>query len=90
MRQLVWMTEGRDRFAWSVASSLMALMANCHRESKGKKFSPTDFNPTLTKAEKNRDALLITDDNVELMRDEFKRAVSPEVKLTKMEETDNE
>jgi len=73
LRQLVWMTEGRDRFAWSVASSLMALVANCHKDSKGKMFSPADFNPTLTKAERNRDALLITDDNVELIRDEFKQ-----------------
>jgi len=67
------MTEGRDRFIWSVASSLMALTANCHRDSKGKTFAPDDFNPTLTKAERDRDALLITDDNVELMRDEFRR-----------------
>ena len=79
------MTEGRDRFAWSVASSLMALIANCHRD-KGKTFSPCDFNPTLSKAERNSDALLITDDNVELMRDEFKRAISNEVTLTKMED----
>ena len=83
------MTEGRDRFIWSVAASLMSLVANCHRDSKGKTFSPNDFNPTLSKAERNRDALLITDDNVELMRDEFKRAISPEIKLTKIEETDN-
>ena len=82
------MTEGRDRFAWSVASSLMALMANCHRDSKGKALSPNDFNPTLTKAERNRDALLITDDNVELMRDEFKKAIAGDVKLIKMEDDD--
>ena len=69
---------------------MMALMANCHKGSKGKNFAPNDFNPTLTKAEKNRDALLITDENVELMRDEFKRAISPEVKLVKMEETEDE
>ena len=72
------MTEGRDRFVWSVASSLMALTANCHRDSKGKTFAPDDFNPTLTKAERDRDAILITDDNVELMRDEFRRFQSVE------------
>ena len=82
------MTEGRDRFVWSVASSLMALMANCHRDSKGKTFAPNDFNPTLTKEERNRDALLITDENVELMRDEFKRSISGNVKLTPVEEKD--
>ena len=85
------MTEGRDRFTWSVFSSMMALIANCHKDSKGKTFSPGDFNPTFTKTERNRDAILITDDNVELMRDEFKRAIlSPDdVKLTKIEETKN-
>ena len=66
----------------------MALMANCHRDSKGKTFAPADFNPTLTKAERNRDALLITDENVELMRDEFKRSISGNVKLTPVEERD--
>jgi len=82
------MTEGRDRFAWSITSSLMALVANCHRD-KGKTFSPSDFNPTLSKAERNRDAILITDENAELMRDEFKRfATSGDVKLTPIEDTD--
>ena len=80
------MTEGRDRFAWSVASSLMALMANCHKDSKGKTFTPADFNPTLTKTERNRDALLITDDNVELMRDEFKRLQTSGVRLQEISE----
>ena len=80
------MTEGRDRYVWSVCSSLMALIANCHKDSKSKTFGPDDFNPTLTKAEKNRDAILITDENAELMRDEFKRMTSGDVKLTKIEE----
>jgi hypothetical protein len=74
LRQLIWMTEGRDRFVWSALSSMMALIANCHRDSKGKIFSSADFNPMLTKQEQNHDALLITDENVELMRDEFVRA----------------
>ncbi len=66
------MTEGRDRFAWSVASSVMALIANCHKD-KGKALTPDDFNPTLTKEERQRDAIEITDENVEIMRDEFKK-----------------
>jgi len=90
LRQLLWMTEGRDRYVWSVCSSLMALIANCHKDSKSKTFGPDDFNPTLTKAEKNRDALLITDENAELMRDEFQRAMSPEIKLTKIEENESD
>ncbi len=76
------MTEGRDRFAWSVASSLMALVANCHKGSKGRALTATDFNPTLTKEERLRDAILITDENVELMRDEFKQAMGGRITLT--------
>lgn len=68
------MSEGRDRFAWSLASSLMALIANCHRDSKQKALEPSDFNPTLTKEEKKRNILVITDENVEIMREEFKGA----------------
>jgi len=67
------MIDGRDRHLWSVASVLMALIANCHRDAKGRRLEPDDFNPTLTRQERRRNAILITDDNVELMRDEFKK-----------------
>jgi hypothetical protein len=67
------MAEGRDRYVWSVTSALMALIANCHRNSKGRTLGPDDFNPTLTRQERRKNAILITDDNVEIMRDEFKK-----------------
>ena len=73
LRQLVWMTEGRDRHIWSVASALMSLIANCHKDAKSKTFVPDDFNPTLSKEERRSAALLITDDNVEIMRCEFQK-----------------
>ncbi len=79
------MTEGRDRFAWSLASSMMALIANCHKD-KGKALTPDDFNPTLTKEERMRDAILITDENVELMRDEFKKAMEGKITLIPVQE----
>lgn len=79
------MTEGRDRFAWSIASSMMALIANCHKD-KGKALTPDDFNPTLTKEERIRDAILITDENVELMRDEFKKAMEGKITLIPVKE----
>ena len=66
------MTEGRDRFTWSVTSALMALIANCHTDGKAR-HDPDDFNPTLTKQERHRSAILITDENVGLMRGEFKK-----------------
>ncbi len=83
------MTEGRDRFAWSLASSMMALVANCHK-GKGRALTANDFNPTLTKEERLRDAILITDENVELMRDEFRRAMDGRIKLTPINEGEEE
>ena len=65
---------------------MMALVANCHKSSKGKALKAADFNPTLTKEERMRDAILITDENVELMRDEFKRTMEGKIKLTKINE----
>ncbi len=64
---------------------MMALIANCHKD-KGKALTPDDFNPTLTKEERMRDAILITDDNVEIMRDEFKLAMEGKITLIPIEE----
>lgn len=47
------MAEGRGRFEWEIASSLMALEANIARDpKKGQAFSPSDFNPFAPKAPK--------------------------------------
>jgi hypothetical protein len=70
------MTEGRDRHIWSVVSAMMALIANCHRDSKSRILEPDDFNPALTKQERLRNMILITDENVEIMRNDFKKAFS--------------
>ena len=79
------MTEGRDRHAWSVVSALMSLIANCHKDAKTKTFVPDDFNPTLTKEERRSAALLITDENVEIMRDEFKQVFGGAIHYEKIE-----
>jgi hypothetical protein len=76
LRQLIWMAEGRDKHVWSVVSAMMALIANCHRDNKKRPLDADDFNPTLTKEERHRNAILITNDNVEIMRNEFKRVFS--------------
>lgn len=40
------MAEGRGRFAWGIASSLMALEVNLRRgPRRGKPARPADFNP---------------------------------------------
>lgn len=40
------MAEARSQDAWSHTSSVMALIANCHRDpKKGRAFKPADFSP---------------------------------------------
>ena len=74
LRQLTWMSEGRDQHIWCIASAVMCVIHNSHCDSKSKTRTPDDFNPTLTKKDRRRNAILITDDNIDIMRDEFKRA----------------
>jgi hypothetical protein len=50
----------------------MSVIHNSHCDSKSKALTPDDFNPTLTKEERKRHAILITDDNIDIMRNEFK------------------
>ena len=41
------MAEARTRHDWSQTSSLLALIANAHRDpKKAKPFKPSDFDPT--------------------------------------------
>ena len=47
------MVEGRGKFEWGIASSLMALLVNLNRDPrKGNAASPADFNPFAPKAPK--------------------------------------
>ena len=46
LRELGLMADGRAKFEWGIASSLMALLANLNRDPKrGKPLKPSDFNP---------------------------------------------
>jgi hypothetical protein len=51
---------------------MMALIAICHRDSKRSAVTADDFNPPLHNERQN--IILITDENVNIMRDEFVRA----------------
>ena len=47
------MAESRGRFAWGIASSVMALMVNLQRDPrKGQPVRPSDFNPFAPKSPK--------------------------------------
>ncbi|MBX3404508.1 MAG: hypothetical protein KF699_13945 [Phycisphaeraceae bacterium] len=40
------MLDGRQRHDWSIASAVMALIANIHRDPKrSRRLNPTDFDP---------------------------------------------
>ena len=47
LRQLWYMADGAQRAAWSIASAVMALIANCNRDSKShpRPFTPDEFSP---------------------------------------------
>ena len=47
------MVEGRGKFEWGIASSMMALLVNLNRDPrKGKAAIPADFNPFAPKVPK--------------------------------------
>jgi len=72
IRQLLLMTEGRDRHVWNVVSQMMALVANCHRDPKKqrKSFHPDDFNPVQTK--KRKQGILVTKENIHELHNALK------------------
>ncbi len=46
LRELVWMADAKGRDEWSRTASLLALIANAHRDPKrARAFTPSDFNP---------------------------------------------
>jgi len=42
LRQLLLMAEGRNENLWMLASAVMALVADCHRDPKKRAFTPDD------------------------------------------------
>ena len=48
----------------------MALLANCHRDPKKRAFTPDDFNPTVTRAER-ADVIRVTPETIGDMREAF-------------------
>ncbi len=42
------MTEARTRERWNHTATLMALLANCHRDARTRAFTPADFHPLVS------------------------------------------
>ena len=59
LRQLWYMADGAQRGAWSIASAVMALIANCNRDSKShpRPFTPDEFSPFADKNKKKKSAI---------------------------------
>ena len=59
LRQLWYMADGAQRAAWSIASAVMALIANCNRDSKShpRPFTPDEFSPFADKNRKKKSAI---------------------------------
>ena len=74
LRQLLLMAEGRNEHLWLLASAVMALLANCHRDPKKRAFAPDDFNPTVSRSDR-ADVIRVTPETVGEFREAF-RAVA--------------
>ena len=64
------MAEGRNENLWMLASAVMALLANCHRDPKKRAFTPDDFNPMVHRTQRS-DVIRVTPENVGEMREAF-------------------
>ena len=70
LRQLLLMHEGHNENLWMLASAVMALLANCHRERKKRAFTPDDFNPMVHRTQRD-DVIHVTPENVGDLRKAF-------------------
>jgi len=64
------MAEGRNENLWQLASAVMALLANCHRDSKKRAFTPDDFNPMVSRTQR-ADVIRVTPETVGDLREAF-------------------
>ena len=67
LRQLAIAAEGRGRSEWSHTSSILAMLANTHRDpKKGRALTPADFDPYRT-ADRPRKGVAIHKGNIGLL-----------------------
>ena len=69
LRELVDMTQARQRDAWNHTASVMALLANVNRDpKKGRPFKPADFHPSPSKKAKRKKGIPLTVDNIKMLK----------------------
>ncbi|MBS3735534.1 MAG: hypothetical protein KGY99_11550, partial [Phycisphaerae bacterium] len=70
LRELLDAADGRSRHDWQQTASVLAMLANCHRDpKKSKPFQPDDFNPHAPR--QRGPAIRVTKENITDMRAEF-------------------
>ena len=63
------MAEGKAKDTWQHTSTILAMLANCHRDpKKGKPFKPADFDPF---AQHKTDVIEIDETNIHELRRYF-------------------
>ena len=69
LRQLWYMADGAQRGAWSIASAVMALIANCNRDSKAhpRPFTPDEFSPFADKNRKKKSAIPYSEKSMDML-----------------------
>jgi len=75
------MAEGHNENVWMLASAVMALLANCHRDPKKPVFTPEQFNPTVQRTERT-DVIHVTPENIGEMREAFGQPQVPRVRAS--------
>lgn len=71
LRELVWMARARAEDNWAHTSTVLAMLANVHRDPKKiRAFTPDDFNPLVRKKSGGR-SIPITADNIEILKKLF-------------------
>jgi len=65
------MAEGYGQDRWAHTSLLCALIANGNRDPrKGRPFKPEDFNPYMSKPQRD-DVVIVDQNNIDLLRKAF-------------------
>ncbi|MCY2927782.1 MAG: hypothetical protein NT031_20555 [Planctomycetota bacterium] len=71
------MGDFRNRQEWSRTANIMALIANCNRDPKKRPapYTPGDFGPYAKTPSRN--GILVTKDNIDLLRAAFEQGKEP-------------
>ena len=71
LRELLWMHEGQQRTAWDHTTWIVAKLHNVNVAKKRDRIEPGQINPYRKHKTHRDDAVVITNENVQVMRKAF-------------------